>query len=452
MKRVLAALFAISIATSFAARATAEEDAGTADAEARVDDDPWERGATAVVAPRPKALPVRACSLTRRICVHGPGGSQGAVLDTLRSAERAEAIVRGPLRLPAPDADVSTGALDVYLVDRDEPDARVRFGGRDLASSFDRASGFVELPRALSGCARDVAIERAVLRAVLLRVAPATSAAVAEASTTHLAGLGTACIGPRLDEIAAFQSSPTRGLVTADDDLAGRKFARGAASFFDWADVRFGAEPGGLVRASWSLVPTKTPAGAETFAYRPDLFDVLRKSFKEALSIGSSIDDLFLRFAGARASFGPQADATTLPASRAWGAAAKIAVDFAIDWPEAPRRFLSPQPVMPTGASYVLVRHKGARPGARLRLEAEWEEHARFRWMVLKLDPGGAALGSVLIASTPRATSAQATITELDGTDSVLVVAMNAGDESRPYDPDDGAFEPHAYLLTLASE
>src|SRR5262245_61836557 len=121
MKRVLATLVVMSIA------ATAAADAADA-----ADGDPWEHGAPALIVPRPKGMALSAGSFTRRICVHGPAGSQSAILETLRGAESAEAIARGALRLPAPDADVSTGALDIYLVDREEPDARVRFGGRDL--------------------------------------------------------------------------------------------------------------------------------------------------------------------------------------------------------------------------------------------------------------------------------------------------------------------------------
>lgn len=419
-----------------------------------VDDDVWERGATALPAPRPRAAQ-RACSFVRAVCVWGPAGAEREIATALGTLEEALARVTGALRLPAPDADPTTGAFDVYLVETEDDDVQVRFAGRDVFSSYDRGHAFVELPRVLRGCARERAIHHAVVRGALMRAAPSATTGVTLAAATHLARLANPCAAPSdLDDIAAFQGAPTRTLFDAGNppERGDLRFARGASAFFDWADTRFGAEPGGLVRASYALMATHTPLGSDTFAYRPDLFDVWRTSFKEALSIGSSIDDLFLRFTGARASFGANADNATLLASRQWGDAANVRTDFAVDWPEKPRRFLSPRPVAPTGASYMVVRRQGAKPGARLRIEAEWEEHSRFRFMALKRAPGGAITSTVLVPATTRAVNAQATITELDGVDAVIIVGMNAGDHERPFDPDEPTWEPHAFLLTIASE
>lgn len=426
-----------------------DDDAGDQDAGTTPAADVWEKGAPSVPAPRPRGLPVRACSFARSVCVYAHAAGHAQALETLAVAERALSAVGGALALPLPDADVVTGSFDIYLVDRLEDGARVLSAGRDPISSFDRAAAFVELPRALTGCTRDLELQRAVLHAALLRSAPATGAGFALATTSHLAKLVSTCHGPSvLNDVAAFQRRPARALA----DVSSASFSRGASLFFDWADVRFGADPGGLVRASWALAPTTTPLGEAHFTPRPDLFDVFRTSFKEKLSVGSSLEDVLLRFAGARPAFGAHADTTTLAASRSWGDAAKVFTDFSIDWPAKPRRFSTLEPVAPTGTSYVAVRRAGAPPGSRLRIEVEWEEHARFRWMAIKLDAAGAVLGSVLVPSTPRATNAQATIAELDGVDTVLVAGMNAGDKDRPFDPDDGSWERHAYLLTLAAE
>lgn len=395
---------------------------------------------------------MRACGLRLPLCVHGPKGSEREVLEVLRIADDAHRLATGALRFPAPDPDVTTGALDIYLTDAPAEDASTRFNARDPLASYDRASGFVELPRSLTGCAREAAVHRSLLRAIILRVAPATSDGLSLATSSHLSELTVPCAQGRVDDAAAFQREPSRAIFDAGPSDRDPAYARGAAAFFGWADARFGSEPGGLVRAALAIVPTMTPPGGEHFVHRPDLFEVLRNSFKGRLSVGSSIDDVFLRFAGARATFGTHADASTLASTRAWGAAGSVFVDHAIDWPAAPRRFLSPKPVAPTGATYIAVRRQGAPPGSRLRIEAEWEEHARFRWMVIKLDPKGVPLASVLVPATPRATSAQATVAELDGTDVVLLVAMNAGDFARPFDPDDGVWEPHAFLVTVASE
>lgn len=442
-----------ALATPARAGDASVEDAGAPDAAAPFVPDEWELGRPTTPDPRPR-LPLRACAagVGGAVCVHGPSGAERDVLDVLHTAARAERSATGALRLPAPDRDVFTNALDFYLVARDDDDATVRLAGRDPLASFDRASGFVELPRGLSGCARDGAIARAVLRAIGLRVAPAASEAVAIATAQHLAQLVEPCLAGRLDDVAAFQREPSRALFDAGERPGDRRFVRGAATFFDWAAVRFGSEPGGLVRASLALMPTRSGLDAARFTPRPDVLDVLRTSFKEILSVGATGDDLFYRFAGVRATFGPAADPTTLPSARAFGEAGRVALDFTIDWPKAPRRFSSLKPIAPTGMSVLAVRRTGAPAGARLRIEADWEEHARLRWMAIKLGANGAPRGTVLVPSTPKATSAQATITELEDTDVVLVVAENAGDFARPFDPDEGPWEPHAYLVTLAAE
>ncbi len=444
--------FVAAVVTSVGAGPARAQEAGAEDAGAFVPDE-WELGPTTLAAARPR-LPLRACAPGPGgpLCVHGPAGSEGDVLDVLSIATRVERTATGALRLPSPDRDVSTGALDFYLVARDDDDATVRLAGRDPLASFDRAAGFVELPRSLAGCARSGAVTRAVLRAITLRVAPAASEAVSIATAQHLAELIEPCLAGRLDDVAAFQREPARAIFDVGERRGDRRYVRGAATFFDWADIRFGAAPGGLVRASLALMPTRTPQGAERFTPRPDLLDVFRTSFKEILSVGATGDDLFHRFAGVRATFGPAADPVALPSARAFGEAGRIAVDFTIDWPTAPRRFASLKPIAPTGVAVMAVRRAGAAPGARLRIEADWEEHARLRWMAIKLGPDGTPRGTVLVPSTPKATSAQATITELDGVSTILVVVENAGDFARPFDPDEGPWEPHAFLVTLASE
>lgn len=474
-RRVFAALLAVSaiaasartaktastIASSSAVKDAGAEAVGPVEEESpdaaspRLTDDAWERGRSTRPEPRPRPIGPSACSTRVPICVHSTHDFRDElrVMAVLHSAENAYAMVEGGLRLPAPRADFVTGALDVYLIDGDgDDDARVRLSERDPLASFDRASAFIELPRVLEGCARDSAIQRAMIGASLLGAAPAASEGLSLASAEHMTRLAVPCATGLLDAVAAFQRQPTRNPFDAGDDAEGRRFARGAAMLFDWADLRFGAEPGGMVRASWALVPTETPPYAETFSARPDLFEVLRKSWKGVISVGTSLDELFFRFAGARAGLGLSADEMSLPSSRAWGDAARIHTDFAIDWPVTARRFLSPKPVAPLGASYIAIARRGAAPGTRLRVEAEWEQHARFRWMAIKVDASGKPLATIFVPSTPRATEAQATIADLDGADGVLLVAYNAGDVDREFDPDDGVWEPHAFLVTVASE
>ena len=195
-----------------------------------------------------------------------------------------------------------------------------------------------------------------------------------------------------------------------------------------------------------------TALGALRWNDEPDGFDVLRTTFKNALTTGSTLDDLFLEFAAARAFLGPPDDGSHLAEARPLGDALRPPLDWEIDWPTSPRRIASPRPIAPTGASYVSIRHAGAPLHARLRLEAQWEEHSKMRWAVITRDPAGHELTRVLIPTTPRATEAQATIVDLDAVDTILIVITNTGDDAYPFDPDDEIWEPHGWLLTIASE
>jgi hypothetical protein len=195
-----------------------------------------------------------------------------------------------------------------------------------------------------------------------------------------------------------------------------------------------------------------TSSGAARWNDEPDGVDVLRETFKDALSSGSRLEDLFSEFGTTRALFGPRDGGRELIEARPLGAAVAPRIDWTIDWPASPRRLASPYPLAPTGSGYVLVHRAGAPAGSRLRIEAEWEQHAAIKWTAVKLDADGHEITRIPIAAQPRVTEAQATIVDLDAAADVLVVATNVGDPFVKLDPDDERFEPHAWLVTLASE
>src|SRR5262249_48867317 len=143
---------------------------------------------------------------------------------------------------------------------------------------------------------------------------------------------------------------------------------------------------------------------------------------------------------------------SALPEARALGEAIAPRVDWSIDWPASARRLASIHPVAPTGTAYVLVRHAGAPAGARLRVEIEWEEHARMKWSAVTLDASGKPRGRVAIPAMARGVEAHGTIAELDGADAILLAGTNVGDADVPFDPDDDVWEPHGFLVTVASE
>jgi hypothetical protein len=322
----------------------------------------------------------------------------------------------------------------VYLVDGVDGGSTALLAMRDPLAHFDRASSFALVERDLPpGCALDFALARAVARASLWRMAPATDDGSARAESQMLARLATPCyVGTGgYDEERAFQDEPERAVV----DPSSPSYERGASLFFEWLDANFASYPGALVAGLWSLAPTRTPAGAWRWSGAPTGFDVLRVSLKNALGTDSTLDDVLARFAVHRALALP-------PAHVGWH----------VPWPSTGRRFASPLPVAPTGASYVVVDVAGAPAGAKLRVEATWEDFGRMRWEIVKLDAQGAALADVPVTSLPLATSASMTIESLDGVDRLLIAGANVGSTEHSFDPDQGWWEPHGWLLTLEGQ
>jgi hypothetical protein len=386
----------------------------------------------------------RACSLRFPFCVDAlPGTDSARVTSALAGGDRAWSSIVGVLDAPAPDSPYGAAdtAWHVYLVDGVEGTATVLANARDPRARFDRASSFALVDRRTPpGCALDLAMARAVARGSLWRAAPATDVGSACAETEMLARLATPCAVAD-DDVRAFQSRPERSIVATGIGLseaenpASPSPVRGASLFFDWLDSTFGARPGALVTSLWALAPTRTPTLALRWAGAPTGFDVLRVSLRDALGRGSTLDDVFVRFAVARASLDP-------PARLAWH----------VSWPVRARRVAAPEPVAPTGASYVRIDHAGAPSGAKLRLEAQWEEYCRMRWVVLKLDATGHPIGEIPIRSLSSGTTASMTVESLEGVDRVLVVGTNVGSSERAFDPDQGEWEPHGWLLTLEAQ
>jgi hypothetical protein len=362
-----------------------------------------------------------------------PRTRPSAALAVLAAADRAWNIVTGALALAPPDPELD-GAWHVYVLDGVDGGSTAPLVARDPVARFDRASSFALVDRRIpAGCALDFAVARAVARGSLWRMAPATDEGSAIAETQALARLATPCyVGNQGDdEERAFQDEPERAVV----DPTFSDFDRGASIFFEWLDANFATFPGALVGGLWSLAATQTPPKAWRWSGSPTGFDILRVSLKNALGTDSTLDDVLARFAVHRG--------LAVPAARlAWH----------IPWPSKGRRFASPTAVAPTGASFVLVDLAGAPAGAKLRVEANWEDFGRMRWNVVKLDHEGRDLADIAVTSVPLATSAAMTIEPLDGVDRVLIVGTNVGSTEHPFDPDQGWWEPHGWLLTVEGQ
>jgi hypothetical protein len=387
--------------------------------------------------PPQAASDATACSMRHPLCVTGIARSSSSTLAVLAAADRAWDVLTGALGLPEPDVDLD-GVLPIFLVDDVEGGGRAALRERDPRARFDRGAAFALVDGRLGpGCALDVAVTRAIAEAIRVGASPATDAGSARAEVEVIARLASPCGLPRdvADDAGAdaadFQRHPERTLIDPSSD----SFDRGASAFFAWLDAAFAREPAGLLGALWSLAPTKTPADAWRWSPTPTGLDVLRVSLQRPAPAGNPLEDLWVRFATERALAPP-------PVRDAWH----------IPWPDRPRRLASPEPVSPTGASYVVVDHTGAPPGAKLRVEAEWEDYGRMRWVILKIDASGAVIATLPVTSLDRATHTSMTVESLDGVDRLVVVGVNVGSTEHPFDPDQGEWEPHGWLLTLEGE
>ena len=362
----------------------------------------------AIVVETPPALPKTACSFRRSICVHG--GDAAASKATLEALERAwEAGVVMGVPLPA--------AFDAYL--SPEP-SRSAVADRDLLRHFDYARAFSILDARSGGCARDFEAARELYAASALSVAPAIDDASLRGESTALAALAAPCVA--LDS-TSFQSRADRAIADPEGN---------PAPFFAWVDDAFGEEPGRALAATWALAPTKTHED-ERWNAEPDVFDVLRESLKDARGAGFSFEDALAELSVARLELG-----------------APVRFDWDVAWPKSARTLASPIPVAEAGATYVRIDGTGA--ASRLRVDATWEEHAKMRWTVVKLDAGGHAVAHWEAKAQPKATEAHLQIVDTQGAAAFVVVAANVGNWTSPFDPDEGPWEPHGWLLTIAQE
>jgi hypothetical protein len=403
---------------------------------------------------------VRACSFREPVCVHARGGTApDKVLAVLSSVGEAWQAATWGLGLPPPATDLTSGAFDVYLVGGGFSGAEADLAEQDPLASFDRASAFLRVSLNLEGCALDTALARETAHAILWRTAPATDPATARAESSYLARLMVPCALEAADDIDVYQAHPEasvtgslRGTSSVELPDFPTGYADGASLFYWWLDDAFGNSPGSVVRALWALAPTETPLGRARWAGRPNIFDVLEASFKNALTTGSTMDDLFLDFAVARAFVGRTSDADRMIETRALGEAGMPRTEWDVVWPKKPRSLASARSIEPTGAAYVGVDCRGAPPAARLRFEAEWEEHAKMRWAAVKLDAEGHELSAIAIPSKDRGTEAQFTVVDLDGVVRVLFVGTNTGDPFVAFAPSDETPEPHGWLVRIAEE
>jgi hypothetical protein len=369
----------------------------------------------------------RDCSPLHPLCVFlSPQRQLSDPMAVVAAADRAWDSLVDVLGIPPPDPG-DDGIWHIILADSVEGGGEAQFEGLDPLARYARAISSARIDRSATGCRLDLSVARAIAQGSLLRASPSELDGLGIAEAEHLALLVTPCAMGDGDSLT-FQSAPERSLA----DVQSKAFARGAAAFFDWLDVAYARSPGQIVPAIWAVSPSRSDA--QGLCYRSDssAIDVLGATLGSSSSIGSNLDDIFVEFAIARADMWP-------PPKAQWR----------VPWPVHPRRLISPIPVSPTGASYVSVDVAGAPRGAGLRLEMQWEDYARMKWVALKLDASGKTRAQIRATSPERATSAVLTIDVLEDVDRVVVVGVNVGSTEHRFSPDQAEWEPHGWMLTV---
>jgi hypothetical protein len=398
--------------------------------------------------PAPAEAPDVACSFEEPVCVHASHGvDAAATMWTLYHAERALRTLRA-LGLPGPLPDGSLGgsaAHDLYLLPgaaaATVADPRVPGGGADRASAFT----VMPPPDARAGCEAPWEVARSLARAVCLGLDAGVEDGAAAMAASYLASLVAPCSAVELAAVDEFQQGPERSLMVRDPDRPS------GSLLFPWfLDEVYGrGAPGSVIAALLAVAGQRTPIGAWAWHNEPDLFDVLRVNVKRR---GSTLDQLLLDFAIARAFVGSRSDGKHMGDVERFGDLGRVRFEWSVPYGSLPRRLAPAVPLDPTGMTYLWVDLEGAPPGSELTFVADWELPSVLRWSLVKVDKDGMEAGRVDVAGLFGASHVERTVVKLDGLAGVMVVGVNAGSDDRghPYDPDEEPLMPHSYTVMFA--
>ncbi|APR83173.1 Hypothetical protein A7982_08522 [Minicystis rosea] len=409
----------------------------------------WPTGRPVVSAlerPLAASVPVVACSFDEPVCVRAaPSVNESAILSTIRNAEAALRGYRA-LGLPSPLTSVGgPAAYDIYLVPGTE--APITIG--ELAPNsdgWDRASAFTILPPPSSraGCEAPFHVAQSIADAIALRFDAGVEDGARTMSSSYLASIVAPCANVELAAVDDFQRHPERSFVAGDP---GR--ADGALLFPWFLDEAYGRRTPGRVMASLiALSSQRTPPGSWSFRNEPDVFDALRATMKDR---GSTLDQLLLDFAVARAFVGSRSDGGHLTDVERFGDFGRVRFEWSVTHDSLPRRLAPRGPIDPMGMTYLWVDTSSAPPSAELTFVADWELPSVFRWSLVKIDKNGAEAGRFDAGGIFGASHVEKTVVGVDGLAGVLVVGVNAEsmDRSHPFDPDEQPLMGHGYTVML---
>jgi hypothetical protein len=389
------------------------------------------------------ALPFRACATNAPVCIHFDASFDSKlgvahVARAVASSARAWQSIVEELAFPAPLFDGDRGGdprFDVYLF-AGEPVGETLVVGRDpldLTIDRDGAPAFLVIDPAVvvePSCRLDALLARGVARASAMGLDVAETPVVVDGFSRYASTIVAWCDLEERPIFSVFQASPWESLLAspAGPELLART-----------VDVHDGNRFGAFVPAILSMsiqsrgvvlpVADDFELGPAHFRNDPSVFDVLETTLHDQ---GRTPDDLLLDLAVAR--FLDHDDA---PPKMEW----ELAVST------LPRRVAVPRGIEATGMTYDRVIVDRAPKSDTLELDLKWDQGARFRWAVIKLDAEERNVGQVGVARLDRAREMTVEVRGLQGVASVLVVGVNSGDPARPWHPDDPPTSPHGYEL-----
>lgn len=416
-------------------------------------------GSRVVIARRPQALGLSACSAREPVCVHGDRRVSADLLQSYIGAlEEARGLLVGALGLPPPLADAlgPSPGLDLYLLATPSAGDDLEVLGDAPLPGIDRSSAFCrarplreELRRQSMTC-----VAEALQLGLDAAETPFARRAVAAYLWHTVGGRSNA----DLLAIDRFQANPQLSFL-------GRERTReseGAALFFHFLDRRLGAGRRGILPAALMQMSRRVaPSGPQPDAgvqpqwprgewnNEPDGLDVLRRAFVER---ERTFDDFLLDFAVWRAFLGSRDGGSNAPELLWLGDAGRVRFEWALKSSSLPRRVAPLRPIEPLGTTYLWLEVDRVTIGKTLAFQAEWELPAALRWTVVAIDASGQPVQRYDLPYVPNATSAERTIENQQDAAAFLIVGTSVGgvDLAHPIDPDHEPLEPHGFTVYLA--
>lgn len=389
------------------------------------------------------------CSERRPLCVHASSLTESASLTAvLRDTEDVAGTLSDVLRWPAPSADRNLGgnsAFDVYLEQQPAPWYRVVADLPLDYDFYDRSSAFALVtPNLPDACLRRAILGEAYTRAALFGIDVGANESLATAVSAFVASVAAPCDVARLASVDDYQASPQSAVSQEAIDRG-----RGAMLFPWFIQARYGtAYSVDLLHALWSVSSQHTPPGTLQWLNKPDFFDVLRSFQKDRQS---TLSELLLEYAIARAFMGDRDDGQHMPESRPLGSAGRVRFEHRIPFASLPRTVMPAAPVEPTGATYVWVDLHGAPKNVSLGFRVQWETPSVFRFAFVSIGTTGAEIARYCPMTQERANVLEGNLENLADTPALLIVGANVGSLGEPFvfDPDEMPYEPQNYMLSL---